>query len=1550
MNSQKYKIQALIAEIDEVLSKPVPRLPWTGSIDLVHQRQLLERVRTYLVSPDSKLMVPDKPANSPQMRPQPVPVPKVPLATNQHSATEQILQAVTGEISHLREKLTGPLQEDIEALRQQQQALVQEIKELEVRRQQQQSLAQQQAHQQQIISEFLQAVTSRLQETRLGNLSPNPQATTSDSLDVHPQAPGESSVPTSAPRLEQLQEFETEADRLLMRLDSTMHIVFEALQGNLESYQASLSQGLEKMHGLGQQSEMMFTALVSHLAQELGREASSYLQQPIDLSTLGNATFTSEILPNTSQTELATETPRAEMAIAHGNSSNQLEEQERLPYAGTEISSQFGQLKRDRTSVAISLPDLEENLFGSGPQVDPPTTPFPGAESETPSAKTDEEVEDVYANLFLEAEVAELDLENFVIENTATATESKLIPSENQPVVASESPLDSQGLDLFGELEFEDSSASHQPVVVSESPLDSQGLDLFGELEAEDSSASNQPVVASESPLDSQGLDLFGELEAEDSSASNQPVVASESSLDSQGLDLFGELEAEDSSASNQPVVASESSLDSQGLDLFGELEFDDYSASEQPVVASESSLDSQGLDLFGELEAEDSSESNSSFSGNDEALNATNELFQNLLHEDESEAGFLVGENSEELTLETPDLGRQQVTTPPLSPEPTIPKVEPQRLGNQGANPATASSQSELSATEVGTQTRSTSELPGALRSRGESSSTSQSAPTNLEPSNLAPEDFYIQASPDENLLPIESSQEEDVDRSLNLDSDILEQLESDLYSLEGLENTNPRPSPDSTTVKSGFFADAEANTANPFPEMAEAELGTLEDLFPDILQESSEDEIFTLEDDLDSDLLTQEEAANVSLDDILASLTPTQENPINSANPSPETAAETTRMRSNSPKSQKKNLISIESNKAASVPNSVASSIAPSFPESPTPAPPRPNSHWYLSIDFGTCGLSAALVDRQKHQLYPIYWEKQPSETSSNDAYEPVTTCRIPSVAVLAKTATEGLGQQIRVNSVGDRPQTLLVGELLLQNFKLPLKVGIPYLRETGVVYEPLLQLSQEQAISIALPLNGLRALLTTLNPRLQGQNDDLSMPNFICRASGLEKETLDRALQNLRGVILGTPAHWSDAYRFNLREAVLGAGLVAEGEQIFVVEDAIATLLSAVTPVTNAYFGQSETGESIAEENPGSNRQLVLHASSFSGGTLIINAGATTVELGLVDLPENSQHLSYTDFACQSFAFAGNAFDQDIICQLLAKNETFGMSLDLPRPGHPDLPSRYQLQQRLQSSTFGLQLLEAARHLKVILQHQESFVLDIGEQRWNVRRKDLESQVLVPFVQQLNRELNVLLSRVGISPVGINQAICAGGMGAWPAIARWLRQKLPNAIVVQYPEFEDVKISRVACGLASVAVYPQILDASRHQYGNFFILWELMQVLGEAAMRFEQILQLLERRGVNTRTCESRILGILAGNWTAGLLPDRTDLMLLAPDSQQNPDWEAIGAAPLFLQEGDRTYSLNIPQASIVREYLTKLASSSQQKILEPLTIAWGVRTNT
>ena len=631
--------------------------------------------------------------------------------------------------------------------------------------------------------------------------------------------------------------------------------------------------------------------------------------------------------------------------------------------------------------------------------------------------------------------------------------------------------------------------------------------------------------------------------------------------------------------------------------------------------------------------------------------------------------------------------------------------------------------------------------------------------------------------------------------------------------------------------------------------------------------------------------------------------------------------------------------------------------------------------NSRWYLGIDFGSCGLSAALLDRTSRQLHPIYWETPQAESSAAGA-----SFRIPTSALMQETAPGDPAQQVTVKSVGLGPLTLLGrGEFLLQNFKLPLKVGIPYQREAAGMYEPLLQWSPSHAVSIALPLQAVRALLATLNPRKQGQKFGetaetldsamlaansalLPVSNLLCRASGLTAETLDAALLDLQGVILGTPAGWGNAYRFNLREAVLGADLVASGSQIFVVEDAIATLLGAVTPIANSTKALQAIDSPLREEAA----PLTLNASSFSGGTLILNAGAATVELALVELPSELQDLTRADFTCQSFAYGGNAFDQDIICQLLAKNETWGMSIDLPRPGYPDLPNRYQLQQQLQGSDFGLQLLDAARQIKVILQHQESFVLDIGQQHWDVKRRDLESLVLVPFVQQLNRELNALLSRAGMSPAGIDQAICAGGMGSWAAIARWLRQKLPNAIVVQdrdlevdrhisqihYSELNSVfqdtnvsgKSSLVACGLASLALYPQILDVPQQQYSDFFLLWELTQLLGCETLSFEEILQLLEGRGVNTRTCESRILEILAGKLPAGLLPEEEDFMLLAEESRQNPDWEAILAEPLFFEDVSRGYRLNIEHARVVREYLSKLACFSQQKLLEPATIAW------
>ena len=745
MNSQKYKIQALIAEIDEVLSKPAPRLPWTGSLDTVHQRQLLERVRAYLASPDSKVATAKGPA-SPSARPQPVPMPKLPMPAPRPSAAEQITLAVTGEINHLRSTLTEPLQRDIEALRQEQQALVQEIKQLEAKRQQQQSLAQQQANQQQIISEFLQVLTARLEETldrdfsqmlggaknQLLQSSAAPYSLGSGQLEqpaidvtLSEQTSGEHPLLTPAQRLEQMQSFQARADNLLMRLDSTVGIVFDALQANLETHQASLSQGIENMYGLSQQSEAMFAAFVNHLAAQLGREASSYVpKEPIAIVNLESATT-------------APSNTAIDQSAAPQSRTSELGAEDRLPYAGTEISPQFGQLRRDRNRLEtpISLPDLADNLFGSAPEIPGSATRFSGAASEDMRAETGENVEDLYASLFAGKEVAELELESedFTIENIENTAESEPIKAQNLAVDETTEPL------------------------------------------------------------------------------------------------------------------------------------------------------------------------------------NTAEDLFVNLLDEGESLENILVGEDSDfiignsvdDLTLDTVDLFEPQVATVAQVSEPDLPPIADRPIdADDRPNLETTQNQGEhfdtpavVDRPQQAPPSPSASSVPGEISQNRPSATRLPSARDvhtgEFDTPSQRLDDAYIQASPDEDLLPVEAL-EDDLDRALNLDINTLELLETDLYNLEGLPNTSPGRSNSSATISA---SSPKGGAKNPFAEPAEEELGTLEDLFSDVLGVSSEDEPFILEDEFEDDLFAEEDESKLTLDEILANLTETD-----------SATAKTDEVRSSPPESKKK------------------------------------------------------------------------------------------------------------------------------------------------------------------------------------------------------------------------------------------------------------------------------------------------------------------------------------------------------------------------------------------------------------------------------------------------------------------------------------------------------------------------------------------------------------------------------------------------------------------------------------------------------------------
>ena len=560
-----------------------------------------------------------------------------------------------------------------------------------------------------------------------------------------------------------------------------------------------------------------------------------------------------------------------------------------------------------------------------------------------------------------------------------------------------------------------------------------------------------------------------------------------------------------------------------------------------------------------------------------------------------------------------------------------------------------------------------------------------------------------------------------------------------------------------------------------------------------------------------------------------------------------------------------------------------------------------------WYLGIDFGTTGLSAVLCKANTGEQYPIAWALANQQGSQESSFRlPVVVDGLSKTSIIAGEATQDINPP----------------EILLKQFKPYLKIGIPYYIPDQNYWEPCLQWSEQQQIPLYWLQKALQTLLMTLKPgQVEGPR-----PSVV----GWTAETLDLALNQLQGVIFNCPAQWGEAYRFNIREAVLAAQLVQHSDQIFFIEDAIASILAA--------FSSQPTAEIPNPLKPGT--------------TLIISAGATTTELAIVNLPAQLENLTHDDFYFLSFPYAGNAIDQDIFCQLLLKDETFQastinnlQSLTFPVPGEPDLETRYRLQQQIQNSQLGQTLLEAASYLKLILQQQAEYTLNLGNCRWVLQRQDLERQVIMPFLQKLNQALNTLLSQAGLLGQSVVQVICTGGTAGCLSLQQWFLQKLPHATLIKDTHvstgnYAETAWLRVATGLATLPFYPQVLDQPQQQYSDYFLLLELLRSFPEQPLRESEIMLLLERRGINTRTCYPRLIEILAGELPSGLVPSELEQTWLTPESLQNSLIQAIAAAPLFSKAEDERYHPNPQQANLLRQYFNTLLSGCAQKLEEPL----------
>ena len=1691
MTSEKDQIQTLIAEIETFLNKANARLPWDRFSEAEQQRQILAKTQRYLITLQQSMQAangwgpidPETGALSPSGGAQ-----DRPESTSAESA-QQVLQAVLQEMQYLRANLLQPLRLEVDTLQQKRQSLQQEVHQLESQRLQTEANSSQ-SDPSQLLSEFLQIFMDRLQSslseqiaqalTKLKRDSENNllleeflegDVTAADQPRLHPSQ-----------RLDQLRTVQAQSDQLLLKLDSTLKVVFETLQNNIHSYQESLSQGLSKMHGLGQQGEAIVTALITHLAQQLGRETTIYLDSGLDSSGLPGDTA--------SQNRL----------LAFQNNPDLKELEDALPVTENleSLSAEFDSGELDLVLEDLNLDldiDDDEDITLFQIDQDSPLLPFDEAEDEVSTAAQDNEEPTLIQP---QSEVSAgpsdaieaVDPLELLSRLGDTPDQDEAANSDFTSEALSESDLSPDLIELD---EFYESLFGSDILSFSEgSNAENEAL---ASLEAEDESPPEPDIVepltdgvSANLTLDNFLFEPGGEHEEPETPATEpSPPVLSEEVADPDAIidAFFGDvLTPEDLNLGPDSIPDTISSL--AELTPKGSTGRPALSEQTRNQPAASDGIDSLDIGLSDTLSEADSDSDlyipappeedllvlNEPEEDSGLNLDLVNPVLQQLMNEELSSLEGLEFMESSELDLEfQTGEADESMASPPASPSESASQAQ-----------TTASAADEEASQQALTNIVNELGIPDALpdsEEDGESGLTLQklieSEARQRDEISLSPtESEGINRDSLENLGLADSPSEGDrsvspappIFESQDLESPDLESLESLI--LGGLGEDLGFPPTDSTALEDigegVILSDDDLDLNNDDSENFESELSglslqnvleattnsaqqsalleggeitlesletlTLEDLMPGGEAEFALEAEFDLDPDeppglkqstlARSDLSLDEPAANeashgsglsdrceeeraIIPDDLAEALSAPSEGKTLSSVDQLESA-----LVPDLPDRDERLGLEVAGQSASAIEQPLETTITPDIPlgedfDFPPSAEIEENSQpqaWFLGIDFGSTGLSAVLMNRVGGDAYPLYWtsgDRQAPNAVSEKLF------RLPTIAYLVPApgsvngASTSQRSRLQVEAVGPTALKIALDRntrgtdeaaddsedlgaapgLLLRSLKPLLKVGIPFHPSDQETWEPTIQWSDTQQIPLKLIHESLQAIFQTLWAIDHPENPATPNSALVCGAIGLDPYQFKQALDQLQGVIIGYPANWPDTYSFNIREALLAAQLVIHPEQIFFVEDAIATVLSGLR---NPIAPDPE----LSSQSP---HQQSLYNCDWQGGAVVISAGASLTELTLVDIPQTLQELAYSDFSLRSFPYAGDAIDQDIICQLLyplanhqpshIENPTpsrpltsddgegwtwqadllesapdhwlnLGLdSLELPRPGEPDLVNRRRLQQRLEDSLLGQSLLEAARHLKLILQHQLKFQLELGDQRWIIRRKELESRIFLPYIQRVNRQLNILLSQTGVSPQAINQVICTGGSASLAPIARWLRQKFPNATIIQdtYPSERPASCSRITYGLVNLARYPQVLDVVRQQYSDYFLLLELLRNFPDQPLPISGIMHLLEERGINTKVCYNHILALLEGHLPPGLLPTEQDLPLISEHSVARGNYQALGSTPLFTKQGGQIqtgeiYVPNPTQRQRLRDHLEVLMANKHQTLEEPL----------
>jgi hypothetical protein len=232
------QIQSMISEVDRVLRQTRSRKFWTIFTNHTLQRQALERCRNFLVMQQR----PTPPAASTRTDLQLIP--------NTNPVSVGMAEAnLALELQRLRQEVMHPLRSDVAALGNQRTALQEEI----------QALMFQKA---QLLAD---CETVRLNLTTTASTPSQKSPAHSSSLDE-----------TELARLQALRD---RTDFLLTSMDSSLQLAFGSMQKNVEVYTTTLHTGLDRMHHLGYQGEVLFSTLVNRLAQQVGRDMAIALPE-----------------------------------------------------------------------------------------------------------------------------------------------------------------------------------------------------------------------------------------------------------------------------------------------------------------------------------------------------------------------------------------------------------------------------------------------------------------------------------------------------------------------------------------------------------------------------------------------------------------------------------------------------------------------------------------------------------------------------------------------------------------------------------------------------------------------------------------------------------------------------------------------------------------------------------------------------------------------------------------------------------------------------------------------------------------------------------------------------------------------------------------------------------------------------------------------------------------------------------------------------------------------------------------------------------------------